>query len=221
MTDEEMKRDLLESNLRRLFGRLEEDGDMTSDTRAEILSRLQDEASAVGSRPPQARAVRHRWVRWATAAAALLVAGGLFLWPGSRNATPTRQVAVPATARPTDAPFVSFAIHLLEGTASADNSHEAPHLLPKRYVSNADVESASVVHHGTSCAIKIQMTPAGAEKLAKLTREHIGEKLALVIDGKVQMTPTIRSEMAKDVMVAGHFSDANCRHIVAGLTGKW
>jgi len=426
MTQEEMKRDQLEGNLRRLFGRLEEDGDMTSDTRAEILSRLQDEASAAASRPRESRAVRHGWLRWASAAAALLVAGGLLLWPSSRNvtwaavarqiseartlvaqtttevlhggksrvifrsrlyykdpgmsrteifgnpredmtgdpdrieilvrkprsatelrlypveqrgerkvyafaegaaqrvtlnlvaeawtrlsdvaqsaarpigertiagvkavgfavpadalfgktsvarpdttlkvwATPkagvpvaliietplerttvdrmrwnepladdlfdlqgphgwtveTRQAAVTATGLPAEAPSVSFAIHLLAGTpASADSLKSGQRLLPKRYVSNSDVESASVVPDGASCAIQVQMTPAGTKKLALLTREHFGEQLAMVIDGRVEMAPTIRSVIDDGlVKVTGRFTQADCQQIVSGLMG--
>jgi hypothetical protein len=139
------------------------------------------------------------------------------------------RIEVPATGLPAEARFVSFAVHLLAGTPGGDAGNaesaggaiDTARLLPKRYLSNADVETASVVHDGTSCSVSIQMTAEGTEKLARLTRGHIGERLALVIDGKVEMAPTIRSEITQgQVMVTGAFSEDDCRKIASGLIGE-
>jgi hypothetical protein len=139
-----------------------------------------------------------------------------------------RRLDVPAAGLPAEARFVSFAIHLLAGApgggagnaASAAGSIDTARLLPKWYLSNDDVETASVVHDGSSCSVSIQMTAEGAEKLARLTRGHIGEQLALVIDGKLEMAPTIRSEITDGrVKVTGSFSEADCQKIAGGLTG--
>jgi SecD/SecF fusion protein len=44
-------------------------------------------------------------------------------------------------------------------------------------------------------AIGFELDSAGAERFAKLTREHIGEQLAIVLDGEVKSAPAIRSEI--------------------------
>jgi hypothetical protein len=103
---------------------------------------------------------------------------------------------------------VTFAIQLLAGA----------HPLPERYLSNTDVETAWVVADGTACSIQAQMTAEGTKKLARLTREHLGERLAVVIDGSVEIAPTIHSEITEGrVAVTGRMTIDRCREIVAGL----
>ncbi len=85
-------------------------------------------------------------------------------------------------------------------------------------MSNSDVESAWVTQADSGCQVEVRLTHEGAEKLARLTRSHIGEQLALVIDGEVVMTPTIRSEIGQGlVLLTGDFSDPDCEEIARGL----
>ena len=117
-----------------------------------------------------------------------------------------------------------FAIHLLAGgpgggvvEASSAVGGEPVLIHQERYVSNSDVESAWVKQADSGCQVEVRLTDEGAEKLARLTRDHIGEQLALVIDGEVVMTPTIRSEMSQQVLVTGNFTDSDCEELASGL----
>jgi preprotein translocase subunit SecD len=85
-------------------------------------------------------------------------------------------------------------------------------------VSNADVESAWVERAESGCQVGIRLTGEGAEKLARLTENHIGDRLALVIDGEVVMTPTIRSKVESLGLLTGDFSDSRCEEIARGLS---
>ena len=47
-------------------------------------------------------------------------------------------------------------------------------------------------HHRPLAPDEFTFTPEGAEKMRRMTQEHIGEHLELLIDGKVVMAPLIR-----------------------------
>ncbi len=153
---------------------------------------------------------------------------GLFDTAGPSGWT-VEKVEVPATELTAETRFVSFAVQLLAGTpsggadrpGSTGGTLDAGQLQPQRHLSNDDVETASVIHAGPSCSVSIQMNAEGTEKLARLTRAHIGERLALVIDGKVAMAPTIRSEITQgQVILTGAFSEADCAKIASGLMAR-
>jgi preprotein translocase subunit SecD len=125
-----------------------------------------------------------------------------------------------------DATRVSFAIHLVAAgpgrgvvMASSWQDGESVHVHSERQVSNVDVEAARVARTDSGCQVDIRLTGAGSRKLSRLTRNHVGERLALVIDGKVAMTPTIRSEITQGaVALTGDFTDARCEEIARGLS---
>jgi len=228
MTNEQMRREELEDNVRRLFGRLEKRGLALEDAHDRILGRLLREAS-----PPQPRragpgvARRLRWVGLAAVIllGTVLLTGDLFRIGDSPWRASSTEDAGTATTEP-HGPVMSFAIHLMARgpgpavveAASADGGEPVP-ILPERYVSNADVESARVERVDNRCQVSIRLTPEGTARLARLTRDHIGDQLALVLDGQVVMTPTIRSEITQGpVLLTGDFSDARCSEIARGLS---
>ena len=44
--------------------------------------------------------------------------------------------------------------------------------------------------------VTFELTPSGAEKFAKITRENKGKQLAIMLDGKEQSAPRINEEIA-------------------------
>ena len=223
MTSDRQTQGELEQNVRRLFGRLERGGPMSETTRDRILGELLQETP----RPRSTRGVR-RWIRWAGLAAALFVAAGILTVNLDDPAGPgsTTRSTGPVTAGSADhATLVSFAIHLLAGgpgggvvEASSAESGDPVYLQPERHVSNADVESAWVERAESGCQVGIRLTDEGAAKLARLTEDHIGDRLALVIDGAVVMTPKIRSKVTSLGLLTGDFSDSRCEEIARGLS---
>lgn len=218
----------LEENVRRLFERLERGGAMAETTRDRILHRLLREATP----PRSTRAVR-RWVRWVGLAAALLVASGIILTGALDNVgeprgpeTAEKRAGTVTAESPAGPTLVGFAIHLLASgpgrgvvEASSAESGGAVYIQSERYVSNADVESARVERVPSGCQVEIRLTREGTDKLARLTRGHIGDRLAMVIGGEVVMSPTIRSEITQGlVLLTGKFSDSRCEEIARGLS---
>jgi len=230
MTRDQELNDGLDQNIRRLFGRLEEKDPAHDATRDRILARLLQESAP--SPTQRARPGWRRTIRWAGLAAGLLVGVGIVTDALIDSGSPTRvraphtasSAAVPAV-RP---PLVGFAIHLLAKgpgvgvveAASAEDGRPVP-IGEERYVSNEDVASARLEHAGSGCLVSIGLTDEGSGKLARLTRDHVGDQLALVIDGKVVMTPTIRSEIRDgQVQLTGDFTDARCAEIARGLSSR-
>lgn len=54
--------------------------------------------------------------------------------------------------------------------------------------------------------IEITFTAAGAKKMARLSRQHQGKPLAVMLGGKVLSAPTIRSEITRRAVVTGAFT---------------
>ena len=89
-------------------------------------------------------------------------------------------------------------------------------------VANRDVQSAVAVP-GTkpmTYSIALTFTPEGAEKMRRATAAHIGEHLELVIDGKVVMSPLIRSEISTSATLSGDYTAGQARQIIEGLINQ-
>jgi preprotein translocase subunit SecD len=50
-------------------------------------------------------------------------------------------------------------------------------------------------------AIAMEMTPDGARRLGEITAANIGRRLALVLDGKVLIAPTINARITDAVII--------------------
>jgi preprotein translocase subunit SecD len=66
--------------------------------------------------------------------------------------------------------------------------------------------------------IEITFTAAGRKQFAKITREHLHQRLAIVIDGKLMEAPVIQSEItAGTCQIVGSFSDAEAKALAARI----
>ena len=213
----------LEANVGRLFGSLEKKAGVSESDRARILERLVQEASASRALPAAGRGRRR--ARWVGMAAGLVLATGALSvgWFGSQE-----PAGAPGSPTGSGTTLARFAIHLLAAgpglgvvEAASPEDGETLYVHSERHVSEADVQSASVEPADAGCRVGIRLTTHGTRKLADLTRDHVGERLALVIDGQVVMSPTIRSEISQGLVVlTGDFSDARCEEIARGLSGS-
>jgi hypothetical protein len=223
MTIDEGQQPHLDNNVGRLFERLHEKAPVSAPARAAVLARLLEAPSSSTSRPAPTR--RHRRMRWVGLVAALLLAAGVLTW--NHAAVPQLTPATPVTTRESGR-LTAFAIHLLAmgpgvGVVEASSAGSAGpvYIRSERYVSEADVRSAWVERSKNGCQVGIRLTTSGTRKLADLTRDHVGERLAVMMDGKVVMSPTIRSEISDGlVALTGDFSDSRCEEIGRGLSAQ-
>jgi preprotein translocase subunit SecD len=68
--------------------------------------------------------------------------------------------------------------------------------------------------------VGILFTKDGALKQARLTRSHVGELVAIMIDGRVMAAPKIMAEITgEQARIEGNFTEEEAESIAKGLTG--
>ena len=68
---------------------------------------------------------------------------------------------------------------------------------------------------GNAFNIVVLMTfdSEGSNKFAKITGEHIGEHLAILLDDKVQSAPVIRTQIRRNAMIEGNFTSEEANYL--------
>lgn len=122
-----------------------------------------------------------------------LLACALFLGAAHRTAGPTPasvSLASFAVHRATTEPTNGFQLHYLE----SPGERKAVYVFPAADLDEHDVASTSTVadSFGQS-ALKIQLTQAGAEKLAQFTALHQGQLMAIFVNGRLVSTPLVQA----------------------------
>jgi preprotein translocase subunit SecD len=85
---------------------------------------------------------------------------------------------------------------------------------------NEDVAQASVATDDQERpTIEITFTKQGARKIAKLTEEHKGKLLAIVIDGRVISAPIIRDPFSERAVITGTFSKEEAEKLARSIKG--
>lgn len=82
------------------------------------------------------------------------------------------------------------------------------------------LSAATVMHEGPSNKpmIAIELTANGRKAFAELTRQNIGKRLAIVVDGKLLTAPIIRSEIpGGSAMITGNFSDQEAKDLASKI----
>jgi len=83
------------------------------------------------------------------------------------------------------------------------------------------VESAGVIQDQFGAPqIQINLTDAGRKQFADVTREHLHERLAIVIDGRLYSAPVIQSEITGGrVEITGSFSKTEAQDLAVKING--
>lgn len=90
-------------------------------------------------------------------------------------------------------------------------------LLNRSAIKTATVQANAV---NGNPEISITFTESGKARFAQVTREHIGERLAIVVDGQVYSAPKIMSEIAGGkAIITGSFTRAEASALASRLAG--
>jgi preprotein translocase subunit SecD len=85
---------------------------------------------------------------------------------------------------------------------------------------NEDVAEARVAKDDRERpTIEITFTEQGARKMAKLSKEHTGKLLAIVIDGRVVSAPVIRDPFSAKAVIFGMFTKDEAEKLAKGIKG--
>ena len=65
--------------------------------------------------------------------------------------------------------------------------------------------------------LQLELDEAGGRRLTKLTGEHLGRQMAVLVDDRVVTVPTIRSAIATKVAITGNFEMSEVEAIQKAL----
>lgn len=81
------------------------------------------------------------------------------------------------------------------------------------YVSDAailslsDLSSVKLVVEGEDHGIELHVQPEAARSLNAVTGDHVGQPIAIFVDGRLQSAPTLLDRMSDVVWLSGAYSD--------------
>jgi preprotein translocase subunit SecD len=69
--------------------------------------------------------------------------------------------------------------------------------------------------------IDVRLTEDGAKKLAKLTENHVGQPLAIMLDGKVLAAPVVRDPITGGkALITGNFTKEEAARIAGAINTR-
>jgi preprotein translocase subunit SecD len=62
----------------------------------------------------------------------------------------------------------------------------------------------------------VTFTPSGSEKFLRATDNHVGKRVAILIDGQVVASPSLKSAIRSSAEINGNFTHFRCREDCEG-----
>ena len=129
---------------------------------------------------------------------------------------------------PTDEPAAVAEIRLAENEpadalieAEIVGTAEKVFLHRTAAVTSKDIAEASgILDEYDRPAISITFTDDGSKKIAEVTGNHQGKRLAIVVDGRVITAPTIFTRVGKKVRITGNFTEQEATRICKALNAN-
>ena len=88
-------------------------------------------------------------------------------------------------------------------------------------IGNIDIATARVTTRSpTGFSVDVTFTPRGTEKILQATRNHIGRSVAILIDGQVVASPSVKSAIRSSAEINGNFTRADAQRIASGMIGR-
>jgi preprotein translocase subunit SecD len=95
------------------------------------------------------------------------------------------------------------------------------YLHPDAVVNNDDIAISWVAADGDGRpAIHVEFLASGAEKMRRSTARHIDRPIAVLIDGRVVMAPTVRSPISGSAIISGNFTPTEAERIAEGISAR-
>jgi preprotein translocase subunit SecD len=108
---------------------------------------------------------------------------------------------------------------LTEATEQGTNKKVYLHKIAD--LTNSDIERAKLGKDADGKpVVEISFTKDGGKKMAKLTGDHIGKSLAILIDGKVIMAPRINDPISGSAMIDGRFTNEEAANLIKRINEK-
>ncbi len=133
-----------------------------------------------------------------------------------------------STARSADKPSVSFELRRAESKpaeglteATVEGTKNKVYLHKKAELTKEDIAQARVTDLGDHPAVEITFTEQGQKKFARLTEDHLGKPLAIMVAGKVLAAPIVRAKVSGGkALLSGNYSKETAEGIVKTIKEK-
>jgi len=85
-------------------------------------------------------------------------------------------------------------------------------------IGNTDIASASAITWQDRQVVDLRFTAEGKEKLARLTGEHVKERVGMLVDGRLLSAPMINAPILEGrAIIDGDFSQEETLRIATGI----
>jgi len=92
---------------------------------------------------------------------------------------------------------------------------------PEVALTNSDIVRAWPQPDADGFVVGLMLTEEGSLKLARLTKSHVGEHVAIMFDGQVRSVPKIMAEITGGrALIHGPFTEAEARRTAEGILMK-
>jgi preprotein translocase subunit SecD len=104
---------------------------------------------------------------------------------------------------------------------SAWGHTETFYLHDEVFLTESEIQSASVVAWKEFPAVEVLLTEKGRDIFADVTGRHIGKRLAVLVNGRLACAPIVRDTIRQGkLLINGDFSEARAREIAKALTRR-
>jgi SecD-like export protein len=105
--------------------------------------------------------------------------------------------------------------------ATVRASGERIYLHRQAVIVNGDIAAAETVQEADATfGVVVRLTREGAAKLLQTTRQNVGRRLAIVLDGDVVVVLTVRSPISSSAVISGGYTKAEADRIATGIVGR-
>jgi len=85
-------------------------------------------------------------------------------------------------------------------------------------IDNTDIASAEVANWEGEYVVDLTFTEPGKEKLARVTGQHVTERMGMVVDGRLLSAPRINAAITQGrAIIVGALGEEEARRIAAGI----
>lgn len=176
--------------------------------------------AVVAGEPPRSPGRRGRQSPLRSVILSVAVLVVVLAWTGARLWSPEGTATVQAAQ-------VRFEVRLAEDTAvtpglipsSLMGTTRVLYLHRDVLVTNADVAQTGVIaiDGDAHWSVRVEFTPAGAERLRRATTTHLGKPVAILLDGQLALAPTLRSPIADTAVISGDYTREAAEQLAAGI----
>ncbi len=85
-------------------------------------------------------------------------------------------------------------------------------------MSNYDIQRALPIVWNGKSVVELTFTPAGKVRFAMLTKENLGKRIGILIDGKLVTAPIVEAPILEGkALIDGDFSEEEAHRIADGI----